>query len=177
MFKAFQTAVFKHVAEQIRSRFPHRSLELVYADKLILQDMETLRDSRKLRWDPSLKSDVFLDMIEQHPVKLVIYYRGQPIGYAFGCYCEKTTSMHICWMEKRNDAHNDFDHQMLGVVLESYASYARFLQKRGFDVKEIALISPIDGVRRYYTDCGFTFVSGYYGGADAMVLTDCMAQK
>lgn len=170
MFKAFQTAVFKKVADQLKERFPHRSLELEYADELILNDMEFLKTHNKLRWDPSLKSRVFMDLLEEHPIKLVVYYRGEPIGYAFGCYCQELSAVHICWMEKRNDAHADLDHQMLGIVLDCYATYAQFLQRQGYIATTIALVSPVEGAKRYYLDSGFIYVEDYHRGASAMVL-------
>lgn len=49
MFQAFQTAVFKNVAEYLKGRFPHKSLGLVYADELVLKDMEFLKANNKLR--------------------------------------------------------------------------------------------------------------------------------
>lgn len=170
MFKAFQTAVFKKVAEQLKDRFPHRSLELVYADELVLKDMEFLKTYNKLRWDPGLKSRVFIDMMEEHPIKLVVYYRGEPIGFAFGCFCKDMKAVHICWMEKRNDAHEDLDHQMLGIVLDCFAAYAQFLKRQGETITTIALVSPVEGAKRYYTDSGFEFVSDYDRGGSAMVL-------
>ncbi|MFS7881917.1 hypothetical protein ACEPPC_07895 [Cronobacter malonaticus] len=170
MFQAFQTAVFKSVAEHLKGRFPHKSLELVYADELILKDMEFLKNNNKLRWDPGLKSRVFMDMMEEHPIKLVVYYRGEPIGFAFGCYCKQKNAVHICWMEKRNDAHEDLDHQMLGIVLDCFSAYALFLKKQDMAIDTIALVSPVEGAMRYYTDSGFQYISDYYQGASAMVL-------
>lgn len=170
MLQAFQTAVFKQVAEQLKGRFPHRSLELVYADELVLKDMEFLKTSNKLRWDPGLKSRVFMDMMEEHPIKLVVYYRGEPIGFAFGCFNKHMQAVHICWMEKRNDAHEDLDHQMLGIVLDSFSAYALFLQKRGETISTIALVSPVEGAIRYYTDSGFEYISDYEHGGSAMIL-------
>lgn len=170
MVPAFQTAVFKHVADRLKERFPHKSLELVYADELILKDMEFLKTNNKLRWDPGLKSRVFIDMMEEHPIKLVVYYRGEPIGFAFGCYYKPKQAVHICWMEKRNDAHEDLDHQMLGIVLDCFAAYAQFLQRQGEPIGTIALVSPVEGALRYYTDSGFEYVADYDRGGSAMVL-------
>lgn len=170
MFKAFQKAVFQNVAEQLKDRFPHRSLRLAYAEELIIEDFEFLKTNNKLRWDPSLKSHFFIDMMEVHPIKLAIYYRGEPVGYAFGCYCEEKQAVHICWMEKRNDAHEDLDHQMLGIVLDSYASYAQFLQLQGYKATTIALVSPVEGAKRYYLDSNFEYIEDYQYGGGAMVL-------
>lgn len=178
MFQAFQTAVFKNVAEQLKGRFPHKSLELVYADELILKDMEFLKNNNKLRWDPGLKSRFFIDMMEEHPIKLVVYYRGEPIGFAFGCYCKPKQAVHICWMEKRNDAHEDLDHQMLGIVLDCFAAYAQFLLKVQVEtINTIALVSPVEGALRYYTDSGFEYVSDYDRGASAMILRNRLTEK
>lgn len=170
MFQAFQTAVFTSVAEHLKGRFPHRSLELVYADELILKDMEFLKSNNKLRWDPGIKSRVFIDMIEEHPIKLVVYYRGEPIGFAFGCYSKQKQAVHICWMEKRNDAHEDLDHQMLGIVLDCFTAYALLLKRQGETIDIIALVSPVEGVKRYYTDSGFEYVDDYDHGGSAMIL-------
>ena len=177
MFQAFQTAVFKNVAEYFKGRFPHKSLGLVYADELVLKDMEFLKANNKLRWDPGLKSRVFMDMMEEHPIKLVVYYRGEPIGFAFGCYCKPKNAVHICWMEKRNDAHEDLDHQMLGIVLDCFSAYARFLNLQGESIDSIALVSPVDGAIRYYTESGFEYIADYERGGCAMVLRSVLPNQ
>jgi len=177
MVQAFQTAIFKSVAEQLKERFPHKSLGLVFADELVLKDMEFLKTHNKLRWDPGLKSRTFIDMMEKHPIKLVVYYRGEPIGFAFGCYSQEKQAVHICWMEKRNDAHEDLDHQMLGIVLDCFSAYAQFLQRKGETIGTIALISPVEGAIRYYTDSGFEYVADYDHGASAMILKNRIKAK
>lgn len=177
MFDAFQTAIFGKVADKLKERFPHKSLRLAYADALIIEDLDFLKKHNKLIWEPSLKARVLIDMVEEHPVKLVIYYRGSPVGYAFGCYCSDTQSLKVCWMEKRNDAHEDLDHQMLGIVLDAYAAYGQFLQRRGTTVSLIAFMSPIEGSKRYYSDSGFEYIDDFHSGSPAMVLRNSIQLK
>ena len=177
MFDAFQMAVFGKVADHLKDRFPHKSLRLVYAEKLIIDDLDFLKQHNKLIWQPSTKANVLIGMVEEHPVKLVIYYRGSPVGYAFGCYCSETQALKVCWMEKRNDAHEDLEHQMLGIVLDAYAAYAQFLQRRGTLVGTIAFMSPLEGAKQYYLDSGFTYIPDFDRGSSAMILQNSKAQK
>ncbi len=171
MFASFQKAVFKKVAEQLKLRFPHRSLELVYPDDLILQDLDFLKTNNKLLWNAGIKSRIFTDLNESHPIKLVVYYRGEPIGYAFGGFNQELQSVEVGWMEKRNDAHEDLDHQMLGIVLDAYSAYALFLNAQGHQVNTIAMVSPVEGAKRYYLESNFAFDGNYKNGASAMILT------
>ena len=170
MYEQFQDAIFKKVAEHLKERFPHRSLGLVHPNELIIQDLEFLKQHNKMKWDAGVKSRTLIDMVEKHPIKLVIYYRGEPVGYAFGGYNEELKSVEVHWMEKRNDAHEDLDHQMLGIVLDTYATYALFLDSQGMVSDKIAMVSPVEGAKAYYIESGFTFDSDYNRGASAMIL-------
>lgn len=171
MFASFQSAVFKKVGEHLKQRFPHRSLELVYPDDLIIDDLDFLKTHNKLMWNAGIKSRLFTDLNEEHPIKLVVYYRGSPVGYAFGGFNKDKKAVEIGWMEKRNDAHEDLDHQMLGIVLDSYAAYALFLNAQGHDINQIVLVSPVEGAKRYYLESNFTYVADYNHGASAMILS------
>ena len=170
MYEQFQDAVFKKVAEHLKLRFPHRSLELVHPNDLIIEDLIFLKQHNKMMWDAGLKSRVMIDMQEKHPIKLVVYYRGEPVGYAFGCYNDELSSAEVHWMEKRNDAHEDLDHQMLGIVLDAFSTYALFLDAQGIKCDTIAMVSPVEGAKAHYLEGGFTFVANYNRGASAMVI-------
>lgn len=171
MFEAFQTAIFDSVAEQLRDRFPHKSLSIVVPSALIYEDLELLRKTGRIKWDPFLKTQPFFELDNVHPIRLVVYYRGNPVGYAFGGYRKSHSAVEICWMEKRNDAHEDLDHQMLGIALDAYSAYAIFLRAQEHKVDKIALVNPIEGVRRYYQDSNFKYVDSYNGAVSAMILT------
>ena len=170
MYEQFQDAVFKKVSEQLKLRFPHRSLELVHPNDLIIEDLKFLKQHNKMMWDAGLKSRFMIDLQEKHPIKLVIYYRGEPVGYAFGCYNEELSAAEVHWMEKRNDAHEDLDHQMLGIVLDTFSTYALFLDAQGLKCDTIAMVSPVEGAKAHYLEGGFTFDANYKRGASAMII-------
>lgn len=167
--KAVQGAVFDNVAKRLRNKYPHKSLNIAYPSDLVIEDLDTLQGLGKLKWKASTKSGIMLTIEQQHPIKLVVYYRGAPVGYAFGGYKEKLESLEISWIEKRNDAHTDLDHQMLGLTIDSYAAYGMMLRKEGMPVKQIALVSPVEDVKRYYKDCGFKYTTSYDGHTEAMI--------
>jgi hypothetical protein len=59
---------------------------------------------------------------------------------------------------------------MLGIVLDCFAAYAQFLNHQGETIDTIALVSPVDGAMRYYTESGFEYIADYERGGCAMVL-------
>jgi len=171
MSKELQSIIFAEVAKNLKDRFPHKSLSLVHPDQLVFEDLQFLTENKKLIWAPSLKVLPGWDFDSGHPIRVVIYYRAEPIGYAFGGYNEALSSVEIHWMEKRNDAHEDLKHQMLGIALDTYSAYAKFLRSQGLPVTQIALVGPVEGVRRYYQESNFTYVGSYNGSQCAMILT------
>lgn len=165
-----QSAVFSAVAERTKMRFPHQSLRLEVPDQLILEDLDFLKENKKIKWHASLKTFPVMNVDNDHPVRVVMYYRGNPVGYAFGGVCERRRSLEIHWMEKRNDAHEDLCHQFLGVVLDAYGAYAAYLISQGVDINRFAFVSPIEGSLRYYTDSGLTYDAAYDGSTAAMTM-------
>lgn len=171
MSKDLQGVIFSEVAKALKERFPHKSLSLVYPDSLVFEDLQFLTDNGKLRWAPNFKASPAWDFDNGHPIRVVAYYRGEPIGYALGGYNEICSAVEIHWMEKRVDAHEDLDYQMLGIALDAYSAYAVHLRSQGQQVSKLALVGPVEGVRRYYQESNFTFVDSYYKGQCAMILT------
>ncbi len=171
MFEAFQDAVFNQVAKEIKHRFPDDSLTLTYATEQIIEDFTELSKRHKLVWDPWLKSQPFFSSDHKHHIKLAVYYRKVPVGYAFGNFSEDRCAVEICWMEKRIDADPDLDKQMLPIALSAYSAYALLLRARGYVVDKIAMVSPRDVVIPYYkAHTNFRYISDYDRGACAMVL-------
>ncbi|WP_387692914.1 hypothetical protein [Photorhabdus sp. RM71S] len=171
MFEDYQSAVFKSVQDRLKSKYPEPSLKLEYPSEQALQDLDAVKSSGYFTWVPSLKSTVFTSYSYDHPIKLVVYYRGQPVGYAFGGYNDQCSSVEISWMEKRKDAHADLKNQMLGLALDSYSAYGIFLKKIGYSVDKLAIVSPLEGVKKYYLESGFRYDEDYNRGTPAMVLT------
>lgn len=169
MSRDVQSEIFKAFADVVTYQYPDTSLCMVYADEPVLQDLEFLRENKKIKWDPSLKAMPFFDLDNEHPIRLVIYYRKEPIGYAFGGYRSSHKAVEVSWMEKRKDAHPDLDHQMLKLVMGAYATYATHLSRNGNEVDKLALVGPIDGVKQYYLDTGFVYNATYNGAIPAMV--------
>lgn len=171
-FLQIQSIAFAHAAKQLKTRYPHQTLQLVvpktFDDPIITDDLMFLKNKGVLRYDPGLK--VFpCELDYDHPIRLVMYYRGSPIGFAFGNVNYTLNSIEILWMEKRNDAHEDLDYQFLSIVIEAYLSYAAVIGTMGIEVGQIALVGPIDGVIGYYQQSGFTHVSNYQKQCAAMV--------
>ncbi|HHW7209459.1 TPA: hypothetical protein ACU15Y_002553 [Escherichia coli] len=176
MFKAFQEAAFKQVAEGIRHKFPDNSLVLTYADTPVIDDFVALNRLGKLRWDPWLKNQPFFQEGQEHPIKLAVYYKKLPLGYAFGNYRKEKASLEICWMEKRKDADADMDHQLLPVALSCFSAYGLLIRAQGNVVDKIAMVSPVEDVRKYYYQhAKFRFISEYDGSICAMVLDELVA--
>ncbi|VEJ54613.1 hypothetical protein [Pragia fontium] len=167
-----QSIAFAHAAKQLKGRYPHQTLQLVvpkaFDDPIIIDDLMFLKNKGVLRYDPGLKVFPF-ELDYDHPVRLVMYYRGSPIGFAFGNVNYELNSIEILWMEKRNDAHEDLDYQFLSIVIDAYLAYAKVIGTMGIEVGQLALVGPIDGVIGYYQQSGFTFVSNYYKQCSAMV--------
>lgn len=176
MLQAFQEAAFNQVALQIKQKYPDNTLVLTYADVPVIDDFMTLNRLGKLRWDPWLKNQPFFQPDHRHPIKLAIYYRRAPLGYAFGNFSEERQSLEICWMEKRSDAHEDMDYQMLPIALTCFSAYGMLLRQQGYVVNKIAMVSPIEDVRPYYTQHGgFRYIPDYDGTICAMVLDELVA--
>ncbi|MBV0841535.1 hypothetical protein [Serratia liquefaciens] len=169
MSKDVQSEIFKAYASAVSYQYPDDSLQMVYAETPVLQDLDFLRDNKKIRWDPSLKSLPFFDTDNEHPIRLVIYYRKDPVGYAFGGYRKSHKAVEVTWMEKRIDAHPDLDHQMLKLVVGAYATYATYLNNNGSEVDKLALVGPIEGVKQFYLDSGFVYNATYNGALAAMI--------
>ncbi|WP_099073847.1 MULTISPECIES: hypothetical protein [Proteus] len=167
--KATQEFIFDNVAKMLRDKYPHKSLRIEYPSDLIIEDLDTLQKEGKLKWKASVKSGTLLNIEQEHPIKLVVYYRGEPVGYAFGGYKKKLESLEISWIEKRVDAHADLDHQMLGLTIDSYAAYGMMLRKNGLPVKQLAIVSPVEDAKRYYKECGFDYTASYDGYTEAMI--------
>ncbi|WP_038203993.1 hypothetical protein [Xenorhabdus bovienii] len=171
MFENYQSVVFKAVQVRLQSKYPDPSLKLEYPKEQAFLDLDAVKNSGHFTWVPSLKSAVLINLTYDHPIKLVVYYRGQPVGYAFGGYNDQCSSVEISWMEKRKDAHVDLKNQMLGLAFDSYSAYAIFLKKNGYSVDKLAVVSPLEDVKKYYLDSGFRYDAGYNKGASAMILT------
>lgn len=176
MLEAFQEAAFNQVAEQLKQKYPDNTLVLTYADTPVIDDFMVLNKAGKLRWDPWLKNQPFFQPDHKHPIKLAIYYRRTPLGYAFGNFSDERQSLEICWMEKRRDAHEDMDHQMLPIALTCFSAYGMLLRAQGYIVNKIAMVSPIEDVRPYYHEHGrFRYIPDYDGTICAMVLDELVA--
>ncbi|MEM8170526.1 hypothetical protein Q4R15_11755 [Morganella morganii] len=167
--KTEQDVIFGMVAKKLQCRYPDKSLSITYPSPLVIDDLDTLQEQGKLSWKASIKSGIMLTIDQVHPVKLVVYYRNVPVGYAFGGYKEHLETLEISWLEKRKDAHPDLNYQMLGLTLDSYAAYAAFLIKKGKPVKQIALVSPVEDVKPYYKKQGFKYTETYDGYTEAMI--------
>ncbi|PHM63543.1 hypothetical protein [Xenorhabdus ishibashii] len=173
MSKDYQSVVFKAVQDRLKSKYPDPSLKLEYPTEQALQELDSVKNSGNFTWFPSLKGNVFTDssyLQPDHPIKLVVYYKGQVIGYAFGGYKEKCSSVEIAWMEKRKDAHGDLKNQMLGLALDSYSTYGIFLKEFGYSVDKVAIVSPLEDVKKYYLESGFRYDEDYDNGTPAMIL-------
>lgn len=164
-FLEVQSLTFSSVAKELSSKYPDNSLRLVTPKNnsdLIMDDLRFLKQRDKLAYDAEIKMGLNqYDGNNEHPVRLVVYYRGNPVGFAFGCVSEDQRFLEISWMEKRNDAHEDLDHQFLGIVLNAYTAYAATLSVLDIHVHSLALIAPVPGARKYYEKCGFIYTSRY----------------
>ncbi|MCD1127167.1 hypothetical protein LPW36_14385 [Jinshanibacter sp. LJY008] len=171
-FLQIQEVTFSAVAGRLKVKYPHQSLRIVvpkdFHDPIITDDLQCLKDRGVLQFNPGLK--IFpMEIGCDHPVRLVIYYRELPIGFAFGNVNYSNQTIEILWMEKRNDAHEDLDHQFLGIVLDAYLTYVAVLLSTGIKINKFALVGPIHGVIAYYTQSGFAYEQNYLRQCDAMV--------
>ncbi|WP_025903240.1 hypothetical protein [Tatumella sp. UCD-D_suzukii] len=166
----FQEGVFLELAKKITLRLPENSLRLTPPNPLINEEFRALKQQGLLMWDASEKFFIRCDLAESHPIKLIVYYRKQPIGYAMGGYNTATNTVEISWLEKRRDAHRDLDRQFLPIVLESFTGYALALRLRGITPTSIALTNPLQNRISYYSKSGFSFKTDYHKGMPAMIL-------
>ncbi|MFV9350549.1 hypothetical protein ABQ428_24235 [Citrobacter freundii] len=138
MLEAFQEAAFNQVAEEIKHKYPDNTLVLTYAHSPVIEDFMILNRAGKLKWDPWLKNQPFFQPEHTHPIRLAVYYRRTPLGYAFGNFSAERQSLEICWIEKRLDAHADMDEQMLPIALTCFSAYGMLLRKQGHEINKIA---------------------------------------
>lgn len=165
-FLEAQSLTFSSVAKKLSSKYLHNSLQLVTPKNNsdpIMDDLRFLKQHERLAFDADIKMGLNRYVgNNEHPVRLVVYYRGNPVGFAFGCVSKDQQFLEISWMEKRNDAHKDLDHQFLGIVLNAYTAYAATLSVvLDIHVHSLVLIAPVLGVREYYKDCGFIYTDKY----------------
>ncbi|POV64341.1 hypothetical protein C3404_09515 [Citrobacter freundii complex sp. CFNIH11] len=173
MLEAFQEAAFNQVAEEIKHKYPDNTLVLTYAHSPVIEDFMILNRAGKLKWDPWLKNQPFFQPEHTHPIRLVVYYRRTPLGYAFGNFSAERQSLEICWIEKRLDAHADMDEQMLPIALTCFSAYGMLLRKQGHEINKIAMVSPTEDVRAYYyKHAKFRYIPDYDGAICAMVLDE-----
>ncbi|HHR6502547.1 TPA: hypothetical protein ACS8CD_003107 [Providencia alcalifaciens] len=173
-FLKLQDIVFSLSANSISKQLPLKTLKLAAPLSMndeMIKDLCFLRDKGLLKYDASLK--IFPMEIESpHPVRLVVYYGGKPVGYAFGNMDFTNGTIEITWIEKRKDASSDLDCQFLAIAVSAYLAYAATLRSSlGVTFKQIALIGAVEGARSYYERCGFRSVSYYQGRGEAMVIS------
>ncbi len=172
-FLKLQDLVFSLSANSIGKQHSLKTLKLAAPLNMndeMIKDLCFLRDQGLLKYDASLK--IFpMEIDSPHPVRLVVYYTGKPMGYAFGNMDIVNGTVEITWIEKRKDAHPDLDCQFLAIAVGSYLAYAATLRRSlGVPFKQIALIGAVEGARKYYERCGFRSVSNYQGRGEAMVI-------
>lgn len=170
LFVALQAAIFSEVAKQAGVDFPGGALEISPPNPLIIDDLETLHERGLLRWDAAVKFSSLCELIEKHPIKLCIYYKRKPVGYATGCFNSETNTVEIFWLEKRSDCDPDFDHKFFPLVLDAFSAYAMSLSLHDIFPGRIAVLSPIEACIAHYENSGMAYTEDYHRGCAAMIL-------
>ncbi len=140
-------------------------------DKLALKDIEELKGRGLLFWDLSFKLMPFMDSVSncKHQLLTVVYYGDGVIGrycagYALGCVNEERKSVELNFIEKRKDASVDLNHTFFPAIYEAWTTYVyALIDLFGYEIDKFVLVGPVPGVRKYYTDAGFTAVDDYFG--------------
>lgn len=171
----FQNKAFYEASSKFNELLPS-NLCIGVGDSLALQDIEELKGRGLLIWDLRFKLQPFMECISnfEHKLLTVVYYGDGVIGrycagYALGCVNEGRKAVELNFIEKRSDASEDLHNMFLPAIYEAWTTYVYALNDLyNYDIEKFVLIGPIEGVRKYYRDSGFTFVDDYFG-SEAMV--------
>ncbi|KKA45139.1 hypothetical protein [Salinivibrio sp. KP-1] len=167
-YNEIQDAIFGQVSEAHSDDF-EKQITMCSMHAETHDDLQRLVDQKKIQWVPSLKAGAATTGVSnpKHMVHSVIYY-GTPssgyacIGYTIGCLRHDKKAVEIDFLEKRNDAGNEWCHKFLPLIVDAYAAYALYLNNEELaNIEQIVFTGPVPGVRSYYTDLGMEWVDDY----------------
>lgn len=173
-----QEQIFSNVSLKISERLPKNITLTATPNERVLSDLNDLKDQGLIIWDFAMKAAPWGTPVSnlEHMIKCIAYYGDAVdgyycVGYAIGCVDVKNRTMEINFIEKRNDASEDLKDQFLPVIFDAFMAYKSFLNEFDPDsfIDKVALVGPVPGVRKYYVEHGFEYISDYSYGIDAMI--------
>lgn len=141
-------------------------------------DLQELYEKQLLGWDFNMKVCPVFGFIcnPAHVVKCVAYYGDEEngykcIGYAIGSINEERGSIEIDYIEKRKDSPDELRSKFLPIVVDAYASYALYLNRKieNLQINEFAFINPVEDKLTFYQKRGFEIIKNYSGDCVAAV--------
>lgn len=174
-FTEIQDVIFSAVAAE-HSKKTELKITMGIATEEALEDLEELRRCERLRWQADLKVGKCFSPASNpaHEVTIVVYYGGPVdgyccLGYALGCVNAPGTAIEITHMEKRKDAGSEWCNKFLPLIVDAITSYGLYLNSAGItNISKLALVGPLPGVKKYYTEQGFDYFADYLN-TDAMI--------
>lgn len=166
-----QDKIFTAVSDKFSTILPlNISLSAITNDRMEA-DVLALQEQRLIVWDFNMKTQPWGTPVSNpdHLIKLIAYYGDAVngyycVGYAIGCVNKDGNAIELDFIEKRSDASTDLAHQFLPLVIEAFSMYALFLNNAGAtNITKFAIMSPIQVVRKYYSNEGFTLELDYFG--------------
>ncbi|WP_413113847.1 hypothetical protein [Thaumasiovibrio sp. DFM-14] len=174
---ATQDEIFVAVAENASEFLPLNITLTAAVDDVTLGDVQDLQKQGLIAWDFFMKSSPWMGAVTnpEHIIKCVAYY-GDAVsgyycaGYAIGCISTDKTAVEINFIEKRKDASADLRYKFLPIIVDAFLAYGLYLTSEGFaEVDKFVLIGPVEGVKKYYKEQGFTLIEDYSNGTEAML--------
>lgn len=128
-----------------------------------LEDLRNLREQGLLNWDLEMKRSPFMGVLPAgvHKVECAVYYGNDEeqyccIGYAFGCINFDNKAFELHFIEKRSECGSDWERQFFPFIVKSFSGYIGMINsKYGTKINQFVIVSPVDGVKKYYLRNGF----------------------
>lgn len=178
--KEVQQALFSASALRSNETLPLKLvLDSVTNGSLAYDDLSELQGKGLIVWDLAMKAAPYMTPVSNpnHIIECVAYYgtaeNGRScIGFALGCISEDGTAIELNFIEKRNDAGNDFKSKFLFIIVDAFSLYGLYLNEAEMaKITRFVLIGPLEHIVPYYKDSGFIHQQNYNGtGVDAMYM-------